>query len=296
MQVRKTDAEKIADTLRGCFSILEALYPDEKYTWKELNKKISMDKGNLSRRLQNLDDAGLIERETVKGVKLIKLTVKAQPIVQAIIQAARKKPLEPWMPTSEEVAMLVKAFQAKQYKLQSAKALQNELKATLKSGYWDQQFEVFFDKALEKPEWFNHQIEQLISCSDYNVEAKEYLKQNVDKLFSLILNGMLFAFPPYIELSGEKGLQQIREVLSKKKFGTVKLSKDKPIRGRGILPSPQRIQNLMKALAVYANLFYEKHGVEAKKVLYDVLFNDSIEIREFASKALKTIAETHLKQ
>jgi len=98
---------------------------------------------------------------------------------------------------------------------------------------------------------------------------------------------MLFAFPPYIELSGEKGLQQIREVLSKKKFGTVESLKGKPI---------ERIQNLMKALAVYANLFYEKHGVEAKEVFYDVLFDQSIEIRKLASKALKTIAETHLKQ
>jgi DNA-binding MarR family transcriptional regulator len=89
---KQIDLEKettIAKNL-GRYPILKALYPNEKYSLTTLAEKSNTDKGNLSRYLPELIEAGLLSRGREEGgrLKQITLTPLSRKLLETIITEA----------------------------------------------------------------------------------------------------------------------------------------------------------------------------------------------------------------
>lgn len=263
---------KLTKLVHGRYEILRVLYTNEGHTLTPLRHFLenyrgkNVDLSNLSNYIKELKEKGLILKEG----REIKLSSTAQEIIYAIMEAARPKDEKPWQPQPGEVKLCIEVLEAKDNE-ETTKAFLSELRSILNSGYWDNQLEDYFSKALDSPERYEEEIDRLLRADPKNSERIElFFKNESDKIYDLVESSgrlSLLALRIFVDVSeGKKALERMEEDL----------------KGEGA-------ERVLMAAQGCGRKLYEKFKLDFKKFLRKALGHESETVKELALDLMKEI-------
>jgi DNA-binding MarR family transcriptional regulator len=256
------------------YKILEALYPDKVRRLSELAEVLDVDVGNLSKYIKKLEKGGIIGWTVEEGARRISLTDRGRHIASSFVEPERPE----WTPSPEEVRLCIEALKKGTFE-ELKDASGKELKKILESGYWDGQIEAFLSEILEKHEPKLVELETLYCLPDLKqAQAQAFFKRKKKRLLEMVVweppeNPFLYThshnlLAAYLNVE-EKAIDGIREFLK---------SLDE-----------KKAERMAKAIRNNSRDLYKKYGVNAKKLLYELLEHPDKEIREMAHDALGSL-------
>lgn len=237
--------------------------------FRDAHAQKPLELGNLSTYIKVLESNGLVLKEG----REIKPSNLAQTFVYAIMEAATPEEML-WQPQPEEVKLCIEVLEAKDNE-ETTKAFLSELRSILNSGYWDNQLEDYFSKALDSPERYEEEIDRLLRADPRNRERIElFFKNESDKIYDLVeSSGRLssLALRIFVDVSeGKKALERMEEDL----------------KGEGA-------ERVLMAAQGCGRKLYEKFKLDFKKFLRKALGHESETVKELALDLMKEITGYH---
>jgi len=291
--------------VRRYWLILNALYPRDELSSKELKEKTALPKSAISDGLSSLEMLRIITVRREKrprggqDIPYAKLTEYGKKVYAVITEKGPKisKESKREKVKQEEVKMCLEVLEvskdiSKENDVEGEKSRFNELKYNtsyyeletyLKLGHWDTNLETYYiDKVFENPEAYDQELFLLLSEAKLSLSQGEespmvdFIQRKKDDVFKLLLN---------IRRKGK-----LAEVMTY---------------GSQVLPfvyGQDLLQKLMSALdsnpknvadIIFTNAkdLYEKNGQKFKELLYRLLDHKNEDVRMFAVNAIKETAD-----
>lgn len=178
---------------------------------------------------------------------------------------------KPWRPKPGDVKLCLKALMGRETE-EVRNGFLWDLGSILDSGYWDLQLEDFFTKALNHPEDFKKEIEELLRARlNRPEEIDVFLKSKRERLYDLAKRPSEIcsrAFGAFLDVS------EGREVLDKLEAAL----------------EGEEAEAVIAAAQHYHRSLYDKYGLEFMRILHKALKHERGSVREIAVETMKEIA------